>query len=165
MPLKSQVYTQAYCYTCGCCKTQSPSYGSGMKGLKVWMRLHFKRNPKCKEHHYKYGIDKTLTTFQRDIGGNLTIEHSGRQGRAATIHKKSCGHNKALHKENLLVERLSKDYQREAEHNLNYKLQIHQDELYNKKYDIKLEKDIAPVCKRIKNKKKKKKKKKKKNKA
>ena len=162
MPLKTQTYTQNYCYTCGCCSTVSPHFGSGMKGLKIWMRLHFKRNPKCKEHHYKYGINKTLTTFQRDIGGAAHIVHSGRMGNSINGGRRGCGHNKALKREDLLVASLTKEYQREAETNEDYQRQIKKDEEFNARNDILLEKDVVAVCKRIKNKKKKKKRKKKK---
>ena len=136
-----------------------------MSGLKLWMRLHFKRFPKCKEHHYKYGIDKTLTTFQRDMGGAAHLIYAGRMGQSSMSAPKSRGHNKAINRENLLVSSLTKQYQREAIDNEDYREQIRKDEIYNKKYDVKMEKDVVPVCKRIKNKKKKKKKKRKKNKA
>lgn len=161
----SQQYTRGYAYKCGQCKKVSPEYKEE-KGMRFWCRLHFKRNPKCKQHHHSHGLDKTMSNSLVTDDGQRHMTYSGRTGQAtawAIQNKtKSKGHNKHKIKMDLEDIKCANEYAMEAVQNDIYYNQVVEDLNRAKHMGCLFEKDI--INKTIKNKNKKKKKKKKKNK-
>ena len=130
---KCRLTTSGYFYKCGCCQKVSRAYNEE-SGMKLWKRLHFKKNEECKIYDRKF-ISEGYNNHLVDIGGKKHNVSSARQGNYTGIditklgggHKKA--HMKIAIKDKADVER----YLKAAEDgNEDFQSQIRKDEIHHK---------------------------------
>jgi len=163
---KGQSYTVGYNYKCGKCKTISRHYKEE-KGMELWKRLHFKRNPACKAHHHEHGLGHGFNNSFVDVAGKSHFIRSARTGELSAYaiqeQPKFGGHQKAKKKENLEALKDVKIFTTISQSNIQYRQQIAGDIITWENQGISMARDISQPSQSIKpNKKKTKKKKKKK---
>lgn len=119
---KGQTVTLGYTYSCGLCKKKSRTFTTD-KGMKMWCRLHFKKNPACKTHHKKFGLGENYSNSYRDMAGQEHLVRSGRTGLYTEYAKELAGlgycggHNKFKNKEDMEDLEQTKEYIADAEFN------------------------------------------------
>ena len=165
MSSKGQSYTIGHNYKCGLCKQVSRHYKEE-KGMLLWCRLHFKKNPACKAHHHAHGLGDTTNNTFVDAWGKSHLVRSGRTGEMTAYaiqgNIKLVGHGKKHKKERLKDAECSNKYSLAAMENIAFKNQIKGD-LYSFKMDgTMMASEISHPSQSVKTKKKKKKNKKKK---
>ena len=110
---KGMVITQGYSYKCGNCSKQSRQF-KNESGMKMFCRLHFKKNPKCKAYDKKYIKQSGFNNhFVDDMGRKHNTSSARLSGSTGyTIPKKYAngGHKKNYTKKVLQDKKTKEKY-------------------------------------------------------
>jgi len=127
---KRAIVGSGYIYKCGCCGISSREHNREY-GMKIWRRLHFKKNPECGKYDNKHGMSKSYNNDIVLVSGKLIKVDNARRG--TSVFKKSSGHNKSRKKIHLSDEKLRNNYKKNAKKNPNFAQQIIKDKLLGTK--------------------------------
>tara|TARA_R110000824_G_scaffold18660_5_gene73526 strand:- start:1408 stop:1938 length:531 start_codon:yes stop_codon:yes gene_type:complete len=124
---RQQIYTLGFKYKCGLCKKESRQF-KNESGMKMWSRLHFKKNKDCGAHHKKFGLGNGFNNTFTDGNGKKHHTGSARSGKGCEFKMpKTTGHQKADKKVRLEDTQRREAYLLKAIEDENYLKQIQKD--------------------------------------
>jgi len=139
-----QFYTIGYNYKCGNCGMCCRNFKEE-RGMNMWKRLHFKKNPDCKKHHKKFGLGDGFNDSFTDMEGRKHNVSSARGETNGYKMPKMAGHNKEtkrLEKEDM---KRRKDYKEKAKTDKFYQKQLVKD-AFDKNIVLTIGSDDRAVC-------------------